>query len=104
MVADFTLETFRPHLGEAFWIEVSPTHTLETRLVAADGLGEATRSPGGQPATERRPFSIVFQGPGDVVLPQRIYRVRHDVIGTFDLFLVPIGRDAAGMRYEAVFT
>ncbi len=50
-----------------------------------------------------RPFSIVFRGPGDILLPQAIYRVEHDQIGTFDLFIVPIGRDTAGLRYEAVF-
>jgi hypothetical protein len=103
MLARSTLETFSPHLGETFWIEVDPAHTLETILVAAVGLGEAARPPDARQATRRRPFSLVFRGPCDAVLPQRIYRLRHDSIGTFNLFLVPIGPDDAGMRYEAVF-
>ena len=35
--------------------------------------------------------------------PQRIYRLRHDRLGAFEVFLVPIGPDAVGMRFEAVF-
>jgi hypothetical protein len=46
----------------------------------------------------------VFRGPGDVLLPQRIYRMEHEEIGVFDLFLVPIGPDEIGLRYEAIFT
>ena len=37
-------------------------------------------------------------------LPQRIYRLEHAELGGLDLFLVPIGRDASGITYEAVFT
>jgi hypothetical protein len=52
----------------------------------------------------REQFSLVFREPSGVVLPQMIYRVEHDELGAFELFLVPIGPDAEGMRYEAVFT
>jgi hypothetical protein len=30
--------------------------------------------------------------------------MEHAAIGTFELFLVPIGPDREGMRYEAIFT
>jgi hypothetical protein len=46
----------------------------------------------------------MFRGPTGPILPQRIYRLRHPVMGELDLFLVPIGPDGEGMRYEAVFT
>ena len=48
-------------------------------------------------------FSIVFRGPSDAFLPQATYRFGHDAFGAFDLFIVPVGRDQAGYRYEAVF-
>jgi hypothetical protein len=38
------------------------------------------------------------------VLPQRIYHLEHPEVGGFDLFLVPVGPNAQGMQYEAVFT
>jgi hypothetical protein len=32
-----------------------------------------------------------------------VYGVEHDRLGTFDLFLVPVGADETGVSYEAVF-
>lgn len=48
-------------------------------------------------------FALVFRGPAGTPLEQRIYAVEHDGIGRFELFLVPLGPDAEGPRYEAVF-
>jgi hypothetical protein len=50
------------------------------------------------------PFAIVFLGPPSPILPQRIYRFEHDGIGAIEIFIVPIGRDDDGVRYEAIFT
>jgi hypothetical protein len=51
----------------------------------------------------RRSFSLVFYGPPHPVLPQRIYRFEHATLGSFDLFIVPIGPEGEAMQYEAVF-
>jgi len=48
-------------------------------------------------------FSAFFHGPDDPMLPQQVYTLEHDRMGAFELFLVPIGKDANGFRYEAVF-
>ena len=56
----------------------------------------------GSPAAPR-PFSLVFRGPRESFLPQRIYRVEHPALGSLEIFIVPIGLDASGYRYEAVF-
>jgi hypothetical protein len=47
-------------------------------------------------------YALLFRGPGTFVLPQQIYKLKHDRLGEFDLFLVPVGRDANGVHYEAV--
>jgi hypothetical protein len=54
-------------------------------------------------ASTREPFSLVFAGPAAPVLPQSIYRLENDDLGALEIFLVPIGRDAGGTRYEAAF-
>jgi hypothetical protein len=36
-------------------------------------------------------------------LPQHIYALEHTSLGKLELFLVPIGPDERGMRYQAVF-
>ena len=57
----------------------------------------------GPDGAERRQFSLLFRGPVDPFLPQRTYRLEHAELGALDVFLVPIGPDSEGMRYEAVF-
>ena len=99
MLESFTLETFAPRRDEPFRLHPDAGDPLELRLVEATPLGEGT-----SPASGRAPFSLVFRGPRAPVLPQRIYRLEHGTIGAFEIFLVPIGPDQEGMRYEAVFT
>lgn len=48
-------------------------------------------------------FSVFFDGPGDIRLPQQTYHLAHDKMGELDLFLVPVSGDERGFRYEAVF-
>jgi hypothetical protein len=96
---DFTLATFTPLVGQQFQVLVDDGVTIGVVLV------EATEPPlDREPSGARMPFSIVFRGPLDPLLPQRIYGLSHDDLGSFDLFIVPIGQDEEGTRYEAVFT
>ena len=37
-------------------------------------------------------------------MPQLIYSLEHATLGTLEVFLVPVGPDAVGMRYDAVFS
>lgn len=48
-------------------------------------------------------FSLRFRGDRASVYPQRIYAMKHDSIGEFELFLVPVERDDSGTFYEAIF-
>jgi hypothetical protein len=51
----------------------------------------------------RRPFSLIFRSAGSRYLPQRTYSIEHAALGRLDLFLVPIGPDEGGIRYQAIF-
>ena len=106
MLQHFTVATFAEHLGETFRVYLDAgdaTHCLEIALIEATDLSARGRQQAPD-SGQRAPFSIVFRGPATPILPQRIYRVEQPAIGTFDLFLVPIGPDEGGMQYEAVFT
>jgi hypothetical protein len=52
----------------------------------------------------RRPIALVLLRPPDLVRRQRTYPFEHDDIGRFEIFIVPLGPDREGLRYEAVFT
>ncbi len=95
MLEDFTVRTFSEHLGGAFRVYPEDSEPLGVELISANEVGE--ESEGG------RPFSVVFRGGADVSLRQRTYRMEHAGIGEFEIFLVPIGPDEKGPRYEAVF-
>ena len=99
MVESFDNSTFSERGGELFRLLCDDGSTLELELVSV--------TPGPVPPEGARggrvPFSIVFRGALEPVLPQRTYRFEHDELGSFELFIVPIGPDEAGMQYQAVF-
>jgi len=97
MLDTLTPEDFTPRIGERFRLSADGGHSLDATLIEANGLGAG-------PQARRAPFSVVFLGPPQPVWAQRIYRVEHDAMGSFDLFLVPLGPRGGGMMYEAVFT
>ena len=98
MDGHYALDAFEPLLGEVFVIS-DGTGSLPATLVEATNLREAQ----GQGLRSRQ-FSLVWRGPRDAVLPQRIYTVAHPALGEMELFLVTLAADAEGTRYEAVFT
>jgi hypothetical protein len=59
-----------------------------------------TQSPAARGASQ---FAIVFRGPREPLLGQRIYRIRHGALGEFAFFITPIVQSAAGTDYEACF-
>jgi hypothetical protein len=94
MVAELKQETFEPLLDSEFALfdEEKNRHTL--KLIEVEGNTK-------DPRFEQ--FSIVFRGPLQPVLPQKIYPFEHPEIGSFSLFIVPIGQEAEGTLYQAVF-
>jgi hypothetical protein len=48
-------------------------------------------------------FSILFKSMSADRFPQGTYRIQHEAIGTFGLFIVPITRQEDWPWYEAVF-
>jgi len=48
-------------------------------------------------------FSVFFLGSPEFLLPQNTYRLAHPQMGEFDVFLVAVGKEANGYRYEGVY-
>ncbi len=61
--------------------------------------------PGGAAEESRyENFSLLFDGPVETPLAQRIHTFEHDRLGRFALFIVPVGAtDRSASVYEAVF-
>lgn len=95
---ELTVETFSPHVGSAFALQLDDA-TVE--LVLFEAVPRGTSEP--LAAGARAQFSLSFRGPARPVLPQRIYRLEHGALGALDLFLVPLAADGEGAVYEAAF-
>ena len=102
MLETFTLETFRRHVGEDFYVAAGQQTNLTVRLTSAADLSDKAVQDNRR--TGRTPFSLLFHGPADTFIPQGTYTVRHQAMGEFPLFLVPLGPQDGHMRYEAIFT
>jgi len=98
MLETFTCSTFSPLVSETFRLDAGGEVPVDLILVEAGELPQAS------PRAGRTPFSLMFEGPADVVYPQRSYRLEHPALGGFDLFIVPIDADAGGVRYQAIFS
>jgi len=83
--------TFAEHLHSAFRLS-DASAMLELELVEVTDASNARQVN----------FSLLFRGPLRPPLAQQIYPFEHDRLGRFDLFIVPVQRDAHGMYYEAV--
>src|SRR5262245_19790788 len=93
-------DDFDPYVGDEFELALDGDATLSLELVSSDSLSSATVE-----RSARAPFALVFRSPGERrYAQQQIYTVRHAELGAMEIFLVPIGPDEGGMRYEAVFT
>ena len=106
MIETFTPETFAGRVGETFRLHRDGAPPIEAALAELSVLGDSATGSQVEGRTDGRAqaFSLVFRAPGRQAVPQQIFHVEHDAIGAFDLFLVPIGIDGDGVRYEAVFT
>ena len=96
MSTPLTEAEFSKHLNTKFRLKGHEPFELELTQVKGY-LSKANE----QGSMER--FSAFFTGPENHYLPQQVYALEHDAMGTFEIFLVPIGRDEEWLRYEAVF-
>ncbi len=93
-----TEEDFRRHEGTRFLVRVESPEPLELELLRVESY-----NPQESEARGMERFSLFFNGPGHLFLPQGLYRYEHPEMGELQLSTVPIGRDERGFQYEVVF-
>ncbi len=98
MPEKLTEEVFARQLNSKFRVRADTPRPVELELVEVQGWRERAGEQGGMVR-----FSLFFSGPADILLPQQLYSLEHEQLGVLDIFLVPVARTGAGLRYEAVF-
>jgi hypothetical protein len=94
-----TSRIFEPLVGSLFVLPgiATPPVLLTLTLVEVEADARHARN------AATGSFSLLFTGPREWTLPQRIYRLEHPTLGVLEVFLVPIGQDNRGFLYQAVF-
>ena len=98
MPASLTEKEFSQHVNTKFRANLEDGGAVDLELVEVKGY---LSKPEEQSGMER--FSAFFQGPPETRLTQKVYTLNHDRMGEFEVFLVPVGPETQGVRYEAVF-
>ena len=104
MLERLTIEEFQPHVGERFVLEGAGGR-VELMLV------QAREAPAALHVDQmRKPFSLLFRGPGDRYLQASMYNLRNDRMGLLEgVFICPVvappgGQLGQGVFFEAVFS
>ena len=98
MERQLVFEDFKDRVGSIFTLCESEVPRIPLELHEATLLPANFAPPGVRP-----PFSLRFIGVGEMILPQRLYRLWHAETGEVTIFLVPIAKGQGGVTYEATF-
>ena len=101
MIDKVSASDFKEFQGKTFLLVLDENATIEVELLQVESRGGDANRPG--QLSERTPFSLVFRIPEEMALVQKMYTMKHKQLGTFQLFLVPIGPFHNETRLEAVF-
>ena len=85
---------FAENLDSIFHVHLGNENVVDLKLIEVSALKDSARN-------ER--FSLLFLGPADFPLDQRMHAMDHDKIGSFTLFITTVGREEDGFLYEAIF-
>ena len=102
MEKDLNVESYKKHIDTIFAI-ATDDKPIELVLTEATTGKAIKKGPGVPDSIRDDPFALLFRGPADTPLPQRLYSIRHEELGDLVLFLVPVGIDEEGRYYEAIF-
>ena len=97
-----TEETFSRYLNSTFRINTSPLTEINLELINVKHW-DSTSSEHAANAAKLDSFSVLFRGPRRTALESKTYRISHDQMGTFDLFISPVNDRKKERLYQAVF-
>jgi hypothetical protein len=98
-----TLASFSPWVKTKFRVGLAPADFVELELEEANAIPNASEANQATKGLRQEAFSLIFHGPDNRFLPQRLYSFEHCRIGRFDMFIVPIAHKQGFIQYQAIF-
>jgi len=95
MSEQLKIEDFSKYLATKFKVYRSDDEVFEAELVGVFDLRNDD---------VLQTFSVEFLIPNEFGQEQRIYKIEHPELGTIGLFIVPVGQNDSGLRFEAIFS
>jgi hypothetical protein len=97
-LSEISMAHFKPLLNKTFEIQFEESKNLQAELIDVLEFSNNGQS-------NRVPFSITFRTQQkNEYYQQATYIISADKFGRIPIFLVPIGPDSIGMKYEAIFS
>lgn len=93
-----TIADFENRVNETFTLEIDEADHIQFCLKVCKPLLSTT-----YPGKVREAFSLIFEGPKDINVPQHTYKLNNTNLGEVSIFIVPIGDGENGKLYQAVF-
>jgi len=97
MAPDFDHTKFENRLHEIFRAETPPS-PVDLEL---DEVEVHRSSPA--PGITRQPFTLIFLGPKDSILPEGTHTLSHAELGEVALYLIPILSTGERQAYQSIF-
>lgn len=95
-----TKQTFSQYVDTKFIIDPDYTFPIESTLIEVKDLRSALAKKRNIPGQEC--FLLTFRVEGKKTVKQGTYQVKHDALGTFELFVVPSKDREGRLFFEAV--
>lgn len=103
MLENLSMADFAPHHRSPFRLALDPDPNIVLVLNEIQALKDLRRGADGTAVPGVQAFSLLFHGPLTPILPQAIYPLENAAMGRLEIFIVPLGPDKEGMRYQAIF-
>ena len=98
-----TEETLSGYLNTRFQVHTSSARAINLELIKVEGWRPTSAVAKSANAANLECFSALFRGPRRRALESGTYKITHDQLGAFELFITPVNDHKKEQLYEAVF-
>lgn len=100
----FSVDTFKPYVGDIFQVPNSRGEMITLKLVRAKEFRMSTAPVQKRAGRVPKGFSLTFSGDEQLPPFTSIHKMSHPALGNFDLFLTSTKGKDGTFAYEAVFS
>ncbi|MGD9824421.1 DUF6916 family protein [Desulfobacter sp.] len=86
--------SFDPYLNDSFEIDLENSKVVNAKLIEVQDTSSGVVES----------FSLIFQAPATAPFYQGTYKIKHEKMGEFPVFMVPVGPRRGMLEYQVIFS